>query len=119
MTEQPKKTDRYRDTVFLPKTDFPMKAGLPQLEPKLLERWGCRYEDIARRNPRAIVLSLSAFGEEGPYAGRTGNGTLCEAYAGVSNMIGEADGPPMRCPLEPPRHLEQADHPGSVVVDHA
>lgn len=62
---------------------------------KLLERWGCRYEDIARRNPRAIVLSLSAFGEEGPYAGRTGNGTLCEAYAGISNMIGEADGPPM------------------------
>jgi isoleucyl-tRNA synthetase len=26
-------------TVFLPKTDFPMKAGLPDLEPKLLERW--------------------------------------------------------------------------------
>ena len=29
----------YRDTVFLPKTDFPMKAGLPALEPRLLERW--------------------------------------------------------------------------------
>jgi isoleucyl-tRNA synthetase len=29
----------YRDTVFLPKTDFPMKAGLPQKEPVLLERW--------------------------------------------------------------------------------
>ncbi|PZT84882.1 MAG: isoleucine--tRNA ligase, partial [Citromicrobium sp.] len=29
----------YRDTVFLPKTDFPMKAGLPQKEPKLLARW--------------------------------------------------------------------------------
>jgi isoleucyl-tRNA synthetase len=26
-------------TLFLPKTEFPMKAGLPQLEPKLLERW--------------------------------------------------------------------------------
>ena len=26
-------------TLFLPKTDFPMKAGLPTLEPKLLERW--------------------------------------------------------------------------------
>lgn len=26
-------------TLFLPKTDFPMKAGLPKLEPKLLERW--------------------------------------------------------------------------------
>jgi isoleucyl-tRNA synthetase len=39
MTDQPKKNDRYRDTVFLPKTDFPMKAGLPQKEPELLKRW--------------------------------------------------------------------------------
>ena len=29
----------YKTTVFLPKTDFPMKGGLPDLEPKLLERW--------------------------------------------------------------------------------
>jgi len=29
----------YRDTVQLPRTDFPMKAGLPALEPKILERW--------------------------------------------------------------------------------
>ncbi|MBW0144350.1 isoleucine--tRNA ligase [Sphingomicrobium clamense] len=29
----------YKDTVFLPKTDFPMKAGLPQKEPGILERW--------------------------------------------------------------------------------
>ncbi len=28
-----------KTTVFLPKTDFPMKGGLPDLEPKLLERW--------------------------------------------------------------------------------
>jgi isoleucyl-tRNA synthetase len=29
----------YRNTVFLPKTDFPMKAGLPQKEPGILARW--------------------------------------------------------------------------------
>jgi isoleucyl-tRNA synthetase len=29
----------YRSTVFLPKTDFPMKAGLPQKEPAFLARW--------------------------------------------------------------------------------
>ena len=29
----------YKDTVFLPKTDFPMKAGLPKREPELLARW--------------------------------------------------------------------------------
>jgi isoleucyl-tRNA synthetase len=39
MSEAPKKTDRYRDTVFLPATDFPMRAGLPQKEPELLKRW--------------------------------------------------------------------------------
>ena len=29
----------YRDTVFLPKTDFPMKAGLPAKEPLILAKW--------------------------------------------------------------------------------
>jgi len=29
----------FRDTVFLPKTDFPMKAGLSAKEPAILERW--------------------------------------------------------------------------------
>ena len=37
MTDAPK-TD-YRPTVFLPKTDFPMRGSLPQQEPKILERW--------------------------------------------------------------------------------
>ncbi len=38
MTDRTKSVD-YKATVFLPKTDFPMKAGLPDLEPKLLARW--------------------------------------------------------------------------------
>ena len=29
----------YSETLFLPKTDFPMRAGLPQKEPQLLARW--------------------------------------------------------------------------------
>jgi isoleucyl-tRNA synthetase len=39
MTETPTKARNYSETLFLPKTDFPMRAGLPQQEPKLLERW--------------------------------------------------------------------------------
>ncbi|PHS24379.1 MAG: isoleucine--tRNA ligase [Robiginitomaculum sp.] len=38
MTEDANKRD-YRETLFLPKTDFPMRAGLPKAEPKWLERW--------------------------------------------------------------------------------
>jgi isoleucyl-tRNA synthetase len=37
----------YRDTVFLPKTEFPMKAGLPQKEPGILARW--QGEDLYRK----------------------------------------------------------------------
>ncbi|MCB1782448.1 MAG: isoleucine--tRNA ligase [Alphaproteobacteria bacterium] len=31
--------DRYRESVFLPKTDFPMRGGLPQKEPEILQNW--------------------------------------------------------------------------------
>ena len=34
----------YRDTVFLPQTDFPMQGGLPKKEPELLARW--QREDL-------------------------------------------------------------------------
>ena len=33
------KTRDYSETLFLPKTDFPMRAGLPQKEPEILARW--------------------------------------------------------------------------------
>jgi len=41
MTDTPSTAEQrdYRDTVFLPKTDFPMKAGLPQKEPLILAKW--------------------------------------------------------------------------------
>ena len=29
----------YKNTIITPKTDFPMKAGLPNREPGMLERW--------------------------------------------------------------------------------
>jgi isoleucyl-tRNA synthetase len=32
-------TPDYRESVFLPETDFPMRAGLPQREPDWLARW--------------------------------------------------------------------------------
>jgi isoleucyl-tRNA synthetase len=56
MTEQ----RDYRDTVFLPKTEFPMKAGLPQKEPGILARWQAEglYENIraARAGREKFIL---------------------------------------------------------------
>ncbi|MGB4057887.1 MAG: isoleucine--tRNA ligase [Alphaproteobacteria bacterium] len=33
------KNDQYRDTVFLPKTDFPMRGELPKREPEIAKKW--------------------------------------------------------------------------------
>lgn len=38
----------YKDTLNLPKTDFPMKAGLQTMEPRMLERWAGLYAEIRR-----------------------------------------------------------------------
>jgi isoleucyl-tRNA synthetase len=50
----------YKDTILLPKTDFPMKANLPGLEPKIRERWDSEklYEKIlaSRRDAEKFVL---------------------------------------------------------------
>ena len=47
-------------TLFLPKTDFPMKAGLPEREPELLKRWGeirlyDRLREEAMGRPKFIL----------------------------------------------------------------
>ena len=63
--------------------------------PRVLERWGCTYDEIAARNPRAIVVLVTGFGADGPNAERPGNGTVLEAYGGLTHMTGEADGPPV------------------------
>jgi isoleucyl-tRNA synthetase len=39
MTTETDKTEFYKQTVFLPKTDFPMRGDLPQREPEILAQW--------------------------------------------------------------------------------
>ena len=39
MTDTPAKGPDYAQTLYLPQTDFPMRAGLPQKEPEILARW--------------------------------------------------------------------------------
>jgi len=65
------------------------------LPERSLERWHCTYAELAARNPRLVVVSLSCFGRSGPYAERAGNGTLAEAFGGLTQMTGERDGPPL------------------------
>jgi len=60
-----------------------------------LAKWGATPDELLAVNPDAVVVSVSCYGSTGPYAGRDGNGSLAEAFGGLTNMTGEADGPPM------------------------
>ncbi len=57
----------YRETVFLPETPFPMRAGLPTAEPKLLEKLGDLYP-VLRANRQASGAPLYVLHDGPPYA---------------------------------------------------
>ena len=57
----------YRETIFLPKTDFPMRGGLPQLEPRILELWGDLYTKT-RAARQAANAPLFVLHDGPPYA---------------------------------------------------
>ncbi len=84
----------YRDTVFLPKTDFPMKAGLPAKEPKIAARWEEEglYQQLreARAGRETFVLH-----DGPPYAngdmhiGHALNHTLKDMVCRTQNLMGK------------------------------
>jgi succinyl-CoA--D-citramalate CoA-transferase len=63
--------------------------------PGTFERWGIGYDVIRTIEPRIILLRISGFGQTGPYKNRAGFGRVAEAMSGLTNLIGEPDGPPM------------------------
>ncbi|MBA4768468.1 MAG: class I tRNA ligase family protein, partial [Porphyrobacter sp.] len=92
MTEETSQRD-YRDTVFLPKTDFPMKAGLPQKEPGIAARWEAigLYDALrtARRGREKFI-----FHDGPPYAngdmhiGHALNHILKDMVCRTQNLLG-------------------------------
>ena len=69
MADDVKSARDYRDTVFLPETPFPMRAGLPQREPETLARWeGIGLYDTRRRERQAAGAPLYVLHDGPPYA---------------------------------------------------
>ncbi len=67
--------------------------------PGSLERLGLDPERLLRDHPRLVVLRVTGFGQDGPYAGRAGFATLAEAMSGFASINGEPDGPPLLPPI--------------------
>lgn len=62
--------------------------------PGTMKKWGVDYDNLSSVNPRLIMLSISAYGQDGPYANRPGFGTLAEALSGYAYITGQPGGPP-------------------------
>ncbi len=59
-----------------------------------LARYGLGPADLAAVNPRLVYCSITGFGQDGPYAGRSGYDFVAQAMAGLMEVTGEADGMP-------------------------
>jgi crotonobetainyl-CoA:carnitine CoA-transferase CaiB-like acyl-CoA transferase len=68
---------------------------IENFRPGTMAKLGLGWEDLWRLNPRLVMCSISAFGQTGPDASRAGYGAIAEARAGIPEMTGEPDGPPM------------------------
>src|SRR5262249_44707640 len=62
--------------------------------PGTFERWGLGYDVLARANPRIILVRVSGYGQDGPYALRRGFDRTGMAFGGLLHVTGEPDGPP-------------------------
>jgi crotonobetainyl-CoA:carnitine CoA-transferase CaiB-like acyl-CoA transferase len=62
--------------------------------PGKLEELHLSHAAFQEANPRVVILSITAWGQDGPYRGRPGFGTLVEAMSGFASMLGFADRPP-------------------------
>lgn len=68
---------------------------IENFSPGVAARLGIGWERVHALNPRAVMCSISAFGQQGPLSALPGFDYIAQAYAGVTGMIGEAGGAPM------------------------
>ncbi len=61
-----------------------------------LSRLGLAFEQVRRHRPDVIWVGVTAFGPDGPYAGRPGIDFLAQGYAGLLSLNGDPQGAPVR-----------------------
>jgi len=62
--------------------------------PGVIKRLGFSYEDVKKVNPAIIMCSISMAGQTGPLSDKAGYDYIGQAYAGITDGIGEADRAP-------------------------
>lgn len=68
---------------------------LEQFRPGVMERLGLGYEALKAINPKLIYVSITGYGQTGPYKDRAGHDLNYLALAGLSSYTGRADSGPV------------------------
>lgn len=95
MSENPQKSEAhdYSKTLFLPQTDFPMRAGLPQREPEILKYWNelGLYEALrkdAAGRPKFILHDGPPYANGNIHIGHALNKILKDVVTKSQQMLG-------------------------------
>ncbi len=91
------KTDKGRESLWLLLEDA--DVVIENMRPGKLEALGFGPEALFKRNPRIVILRVSGFGQDGPYAQQAGFATIADALAGFAGILGEPGGPPLLPPI--------------------
>lgn len=72
---------------------------IENFRPGTMEKWGLGWEALEKENPKLVMVRISGYGQDGPYAKRPGFGTIAEAMSGLPYRTGFPGGPPVFSPL--------------------
>ncbi|MDZ7728141.1 MAG: CoA transferase [Dehalococcoidia bacterium] len=64
--------------------------------PRVMDNLGINYARLSEVNPGIVLVSMPAFGLDGPYRDRIAYGPGIDAMSGLAHLTGYADGPPMK-----------------------
>ncbi|NQD94949.1 CoA transferase [Pseudomonas sp. CrR25] len=73
---------------------------IESMRPGVMARLGLGYEALADVNPALVYCSISAYGQQGPYADRAGVDGILQADSGLMSLIGLPGSPP--CKVQAP-----------------
>lgn len=72
---------------------------IENFRPGTMEKWGLGWEALEKENPKLVMVRISGYGQDGPYAKRPGFGTIAEAMSGLPYRTGFPGGPPVFSPM--------------------
>jgi benzylsuccinate CoA-transferase BbsF subunit len=78
--------------------------------PGVMERWGLDYTTIAEINPSVVYLSMPMQGSDGPHRNFIGFGATIAALAGLVDLSGLPDRPPVGTGTHYPDHVPSPGH---------